>query len=66
MRVAEAEEKYVSSIANVVQSFAVDEDGLESVEFAVMTAIIVSGVVIALAVLMVSITGLYGRTAEML
>jgi len=66
MRVVEAEEKYVSSIANVVQSFAVDEGGLETVEFAVMTAIIVSGVVIALAVLMVSITGLYGRTAELL
>ena len=56
----------MSSIANVVRSFAVDEGGLETVEFAVMTAIIISSVVIALGVLMVSIVGLYGRTAELL
>lgn len=63
---ANLEEMCMSSIGNVVRSFIVQESGLETVEFAVMTAIIVSGVVVALGVLIVTITDLYGRTADLL
>ena len=56
----------MSSIANVIRSFTTEDEGLETVEFAVMTAIIVSGVVVAFGALVFTITDLYGLTAGLL
>ena len=56
----------MSSMASVVRSFIMRESGLESVEFAGMTALIVSAVVVALGALVLTITDMYGLTAELL
>ena len=56
----------MSSLSSEVQSFVKEDDGLETVEYAVMTAMIVSVVVIALGALVLAIGDLYGSIVDIL
>ncbi len=56
----------MSSLSTLVQSFAKEEDGLESVEYAVMTAMIASVVVVALTALLFAISDIYGSIVKVL
>ena len=47
---------------NVVKRFLADERGLETVEYAVMTALIVAAMVTAITLLSGAVTGRFGET----
>lgn len=46
--------------------FVANEQGLETVEYAVMTALIVAAIAVSIAALAVAVTGQTNRTAEVL
>ena len=46
---------------NMLKKFAADESGLETIEYAVMTALIVAAIVTAIGLLVTSVTGRYGE-----
>ena len=54
------EEVYMPSCSTAVWLFAKEEDGLETVEYAVMTAMIASVIIVALGALMLTIGDIYG------
>ncbi len=56
----------MSSRSSGVRSFVKEDDGLETVEYAVMTAMIASVIVVALVALVVTIGDVYGRIIEIL
>ena len=56
----------MSTVGGAMRSFLRQDDGLETVEYAVMTAMIASVVVIALGALMLAIGDLFGQVADLL
>ncbi len=56
----------MSTVSVAVRGFLKQDDGLETIEYAVMTAMIASVVVIALGALMLAIGDLFGEVAAVL
>ena len=52
----------MSFVKNAVRRFVADEQGLETVEYAVMTALIVGAMVIAISALAGAVSGRFGAT----
>ena len=48
----------------VLKRFMSEEDGLETVEYAVMTALVVTAVVTAIGLLVTAITGRFGEVSS--
>jgi Flp pilus assembly pilin Flp len=49
-----------------IQVFVRSDNGIESVEFAVLAAILVGAVVLAMTAVMFAITGRWGETSELI
>tara|TARA_Y100001933_G_scaffold128497_1_gene128285 strand:+ start:276 stop:455 length:180 start_codon:yes stop_codon:yes gene_type:complete len=56
----------MSRFASLARAFARDERGLETVEYAVMTALVVAGIVMALVSLGGSLNTRYGETESVI
>ena len=50
------------SVKNLIKRFVKDEQGLETVEYAVMTALIVAAMVVAITALSGAVTDRFGET----
>ena len=54
----------MDAVKNLVKRFVKDEQGLETVEYAVMTALIVAAMVIAITALSSAVTDRFGETED--
>ncbi len=56
----------MKKLGGMLKRFLVESDGFESIEYSVMTALIVGSVVIALVIMMVVITDTFANAATLM